>query len=321
MRTRIAFAASLAVALMAVPAFAKDKTAWDVAKASLPKGPNLVVGFDVGKITATETFKKAVTAGLAQEQEAQAVITMLHDSCSIDIFTVVSQAVLAMNIDTQEGVIFLQLNGVDEKKLTDCGKAVATKMSKTLTAKKKGNITEYTMSGEADKIYVGWPSKNVMAITLDAKNKGQVQKLIGGKGKLLKDAVAKKALSAVNAGTLIWGAVFGGKDLATAKISMAYGHGDLSGGNVTGEVHCFFTDAKMAGQIAGQAKDEISKEAAQMPPAVGKILKSISVTSKDAELIITGSATEADLGAAFQAMTGGGGGQKPPTPPPPPKKK
>ena len=317
MRTRIAFAL-LAVAALAVPAFAKDKTAWEAAQASLPKGTNLLVGIDVAKITATETFKKAVTDALAAEPEAKEGIAMVQETCGIDIFNVVSQCVVGMNLDTKEGAIFLQLNGVDEKKLTECGKKIlSTKMQKTLTAKKKGTIVEYTVKGETDKLYVGWPAKNVLAFAFEPEQKAMITKVLAGKGKLMKDAAAKKALAAVKPTTLLFGAAFGGAELTGAKVTMVHGFADLAAGKLSAEIHAFFTDAAVAAELAKQGKEELAKEAAGLPPALGKIVKSVTLTAKDTELVITGSATEAELAAAVKAATGGGGGAKPPTQPPP----
>jgi len=305
--------AAIAVLAFASAAYAKKSVgastaaatgAWGAASAVLPTGPNVVAGLNVKTLMGTKLAQAAISDVLAKEADAQTAIDLVKSTCSIDLMTSVKDAVAAVGMETEEGVFFLGLDGLDEAKVTDCVKKIANDQGIEIKSKKSGNVVEYSAKGQTEKLYIGWPTKDVMAIATDPTDKKLITKYLGGKGKLMKDGDFGAALGKVKTSAMGW-MVVTAKDQEIgdtgAKMTVLYAWLDDTSTTVSTEIHVVVDSADNATKLVKEINDQLPQlqKDTSMPKSIAKLMKTIKVSASDKDITVSASASETDVEAAL----------------------
>jgi len=260
-------------ALATAPAEAETKS-WKAAKAVAPDNPAIV----------------------AQEDDAKEGIDAVKAGCGIDVLTVVTDVTVVLadpDVDDDDGIIVIGLNGVNEAKAVACLKKIAKKEKKVLTAKKVGKLVELSIKGERDKIYMAWLAKDVVAFAVEPDEKARLAKWIGGKG-ITGDVAA--TLTKVDTATAAWVAIAKQTELGPgANMKSAYGTVKLEAGNIVGEVNVVTGSAAEAKKAADEAKKELAKGASQLPPEIAKLVKAIAITTAGDVVTVKASIAETEV--------------------------
>jgi hypothetical protein len=277
---------------------AQSARAWAEAKNALPAGPTILIGVNLDTIRTSELYKTFVPAFIEKENDMKEGLGLIKSKCSIDATAVVQGVVVAMD-DREKGAIFVSLKGVDEAAALDClGKVAAAKDSKVkVTAKKTGNIVEYTKSDEKEKFYLAWLGKDVVAIATDPTDQALLKKMLGGGGGLAKSPEFGKALGKVNTNAALWGVGVKAEDLGPMKMKMAYGAADLAGGKISAEANIVGGSAKEVSDAAAAFNKDLekAKKGGGVPPAMQGALNSVKITAASDVLVVTGQIAEKDV--------------------------
>jgi hypothetical protein len=312
MRTAGIFAAiALSLASLHVGhARAEPSKAWTAAKAGLPADAKIVIGVDLAAIQKTQLFA-ALYPKLLAKADASKVIESVKTACKIDPLAAVQGLVVATSADQQEGAVYLAISGIDRAKLSSClslaVQGMADKNTK-ISVKQDGNVTQ--VSDGKDTAFVGWAGKDVLVVSTHERDKPSLLKWMGGKGGLAKSDLGKR-IAKVNTSAALWGAGEGDKELQpgiTAK--GGYGAVTLSKGNLDTDLHAVLATADQAKTMANTAKQQLdaAKLAPQLPPGVGAMLKTVTVTAANEEVVFKGSFVEKDLLSAIEFVMANFGG-------------
>lgn len=294
----VGLAAFSMVATTAItPAVAKDATvtkttdAWGTVSGLLPGNVVAVVGISATKLKSLQIFQdfyKSVSA----EQNVQMALGMVQNACGFDPIAALENVVVAVD-DKDQVAVFVQATGVDEAKVTACVTTMLKQMQgKDITAKKTGNLVEYSMAGEQEKFYVAWPTKNVFMISSEPTDKTITQSFLKGKGKLLKDANFKAGLALVKTAGLVWlvGTKIDDNDLKAAKAKFAAGTIDSDNGtDITVDGRLRVADAATAKKVAEMAAQEFAQGLKELPGSVGTLLSGIKIAASDKDVTVSGS--------------------------------
>jgi hypothetical protein len=282
--------AALAICLTAAAAHA-DSKAWTTARSKLPAGMTVVVGINVAPIKSSQLYQQFLPLAMAKAGKAKDNLDQIKTTCGIDLTGSVDSVVIGM-LDDDHGVAIVQLKGTTQKALEACGAKVAKAEGKTLTITKDGAVTKYGGMGEDD-AYVRWFSKDSLAVSSD---KDTLTKLTAGG--IAKDTVGSQ-ISRIGTDAALWVVVKKDQDLGdfNAKMSAAYGTLDVKGGNLAAKVHLVVDSAENATKVVtdGQQQLDAIKKSGQLPKQYAPILDSVKLEAKGSEVVMSGSAPEADL--------------------------
>lgn len=299
-----AFTMVAATSVQFVPeAAAKDKAATKVAAATdqwaavsklLPANVKFVFGISATKIKGLQVYQD-FWKSMSNDQNVQMLTGMVQGACGLDPIAALENITIALD-DNEKVAIFVQMAGIDEAKLTDCATKLIAQMGNVkVTAKKAGNLVEYTIEGEKKKMYIAWPTKNVFMFTSEPDDKALAQKFLGGKGKLAKDANFKAGLGTVKTGGLFW--VVGTKLDDLGDSGEQYNGKYVAATIDTNSA----TELSVNGRIALASADEAKKlaaegvkgleEAKKEMGAMGTLLKNIVIGQSDKDVTITGTIT------------------------------
>lgn len=281
--------------LFTLPAHADTKS-WAAVKGKLPPGTVGLVSIDVSQIAKTSAYQTGIQSVLDQVSEAKQGFDLLKTGCGVDVSTVVTDVTIVVaDVKQDDGVlVLLGVNGVDKAKLTSCMTALATMDDKAakLSAKTKGKVTEYSVAGKSEKIYVGWVTKDVIAFTDDPMAKGKLEKFLVGKP-------AKGALKKFLAKTTPTSAAFFAMakedktDIGTMK--GGYGTLDIGGGNVSFKATVTADSAATASAFTDKAKAELkdgADEVRKQMPDLAKLMEATQFATSGSDITVTNSASE-----------------------------
>jgi len=280
-----------------------DGRAWAAIQPHLPADVFVVGGANLGKVRTSKIYKTAIPALIAADQDHQQALAMIKAQCKIDVLDAIDDAVVAMSAE-DKGVIVVALKGVDHAKFDTCLSAIAKQHDKTtITSAKVGDLTEYTASGETDKLYLAWLASDVLAMATEPKDKALLAGFVGGKG-----ASAELSGAVAKAGTSdpVWCAMAKATpvpDVGTLKAG--YGSIKLAGGKLAIGAHLVMSSAAEAGTLAQGAKVALADAVKKVPAALQKIAKSIAIATAGADVTITGSMPDTstqDLVKLFDKM-------------------
>ncbi len=289
---------TVALSLFVTRPAAADSKSWTAVKRSVSPKAAIVFGFNLDPIRATGSYAAALKMFLAESNEANQAFELIKTSCQIDVATAISDATVIMKLD-EKPLVVLGLNGLDEPKVIDCMEKIVKSFAgggpaPTLTAKKKGKVTEYSAPGEAKKIYVAWLAADVVAFTDDPGDKGKLTKMLTG-------GAAKGALGTmigkVSTSAAVWAAVVKKADAPFGTFTGGYGAVEISGGTISASGHMTLSKPAeaTAGATAGNAKlVEAKAEFAKIPAAV-KLMDTIKIVASGKLIDITGSIADKDI--------------------------
>lgn len=280
--------------LASAPAEAQTKS-WTAAKALAPPDAAVVVSVDMTAVAKSSLYQSMVPMIIAQEDDAKEGLDAIKAGCGIDALTAVTDITVVMkdpDVD-DNGLVVIGLNGINEAKAVACLKKIAKKEKKVLTAKKAGKITELSIKGESDKIYMAWLTKDVVALATEPDDKARLSKLLGGKGATgdLAPVIAKVDTSAAG-----WMAVAKKTPMdQLGTMTSAYGGVKLVGGTIDVELNLVMSSAAEAKKAADGMKKELAKVGTQMPAELQKVLKTVTFTANAETLTVKASVAESEV--------------------------
>jgi hypothetical protein len=273
--------------------------AWAAARGLLPGNPYVVVGVNLATVKGSTIYQQLFPAILAQAGDAQGKLDDIKTTCNINVVDAVQGAVVAID-NTQKGVIFVSTKGLGPDKIADClGKVMAKEVpGKKLTASKPDaqGIVEYTASGEAKNLYVGYLPHGVIAFATDAQDRSLLSTWLSGKGANAATP-AGHALGSVGTGAAFWMVVAEEKNLAPdvqASMKAIYGQADLAGGNISADFRIVTGSPKEATDLAAYAQKQMDdlKKAGTLPAEAMNIVKSLKIGASGAEVQLKASLPE-----------------------------
>jgi hypothetical protein len=282
------------VVLVSAPASAETKS-WTAAKNIAPDQATIVLSVDMTQVQKSTIYQQMVPALIAAEDDAKEGVDAIKSACGIDALTAVTDVTVIMDdpdSGSDEGIVVLGVNGINEAKAVSCLKKIAKKEKKVLTAKKAGKITELSIKGESDKIYMAWLAKDVVAFAVEPDDKALLTKWIGGKGL---SAGLTATLAKVDMTAAGWLVANKSEELEPGvKMMGAYGSVKIAAGTISGEVNLVVDSAKAAKKMAADAKKQLAEGAKQMPANIAKLLNGVTITSADTTLTVKASVAESD---------------------------
>jgi len=298
MKSSIVFAALATSALLARGAAAESKS-WAAIKARLPASTAIVVGVDVKAIRGLPAFPALLGSLYSESRDAKQTADLVKAVCGFDLPSAIADVTIVANLN-EKGAIVIGLDGLDQNKLIACADKVLQKSDPKLKlTAKPGKITEYSLTGEPDKIYAAWLASDVVAIGTDARSRDQLDALLAGK-----PAGAELAgyLKSANTSALVWGGA------AVNKDGIKGGSGSVSNAKGALAIAVKVTALSAAGakQMVAEAKQKLAtrtKSAEQSAPMIAKLLKLVVIAQRGtADLAIEASVPEADLPALLPAF-------------------
>lgn len=262
----------------AVSSASADTKSWTALKGKVPAGTAILVGADVNALRATPSFGKVVDWVKSQDKDTAAMLDLVKSTCGTDLPSMFADITLALTKE-EKGVIVIGFNGMDQTKLLDCANKVLAKVDPKmkLTGKASGKLTEYTMTGENDKLWGAWLSGDVLAVSTEKDGNTALDAMLAGKaaGGDLGGYLAKANTSAAG-----WAAFHVNED------GFKGGYGTLTLGPTL----------KVALRLAGMTAKDGEKGRKEVQQGVKKGIER--------------SAKQADLKKVFQSVKVGGKGEE-----------
>jgi hypothetical protein len=294
-RVSAVFVTALLVSVLAPLAQARaESKSYAAVKGLLPDKTAVLVGANISTIQKTTIYQSLVPALINKEPDAKEGLEMVKTACGIDVVTSVVDVTVALTEDETAVIAVALSGGIDEKKVVECLNKMAEKEKKgKLVSKTTGKITEYTMQGEKDKLYIAWLAKDVLAIASEPTDKAMLEKMIAGKG--AKGDVSK-AIGKINTDAAFWVAAAKKTPMQKAgTMKMGYGTVDVKSGVIAVDGHIIMSSAAEAKKLVDDAKKDMDKSKAQMPPDLAKIMTSLKFTANGDDANFTLSLTEKEL--------------------------
>jgi hypothetical protein len=283
-----------------------QSTVWNAAKEVVPASTVGAVRINVAALRSTSLFTRYVPQILDKQGDGKTVLQDIQRLCHVDVLNQLDDVVIVAQQSDKAG-IYVKIRDVDEKKVTACFIAVAKAHNEAMTAKKTGNVVEYTNKGSSKKIYVGWLTPDVAVIASDASDRNllvsMMQKTTTG---FMASADTKKALSSVDMNGIAWGILNHVAQL-TAGATTKGGYGSISAaaGTLSTKVTIRLGSAQQATSFATEANTQLVAAKKQLPPVVANIAKTAKIAASGDAVVVTASATEADLGTVITFLLGG----------------
>jgi hypothetical protein len=301
--------AAVVLSFASLHARAEPSKAWTAAKAGLPADAKIVIGADLVAIQKTQLFATYYPK-LLEKGDAGKVIEKVKGSCKIDPLTAVQGVVVATSADQEDGAVYLSITGLDKAKLSSCLTAAVQGMADKdakVTLKQDGNITQ--VSDGKDTAFIGWIGKDVIVVSLHAKDKSSLLKWMGGKGALAKSDVGK-SIAKLNTAATMWGAGEASKEIEPGvTVKGGYGTVTFAKGNLDADVHAVMANAPQATKMATSTKKQLDEaKQGQLPKTFVTMLSAVSIAAANDEVVLKGSFVEQDLLSVLALAAGGFGG-------------
>jgi hypothetical protein len=293
MTMRLAWLAVPAALFISNVASAATKSV-TAAQASLPADTEVVATSNVKSLRGTQTFQKLFPQLLKVDKDVPDGLGKIKKTCGFDAVASIEDVTMGLG-PKEEGAFFVTVAAaVTEKKIVECATKLAKLEKETLTATKTGDITELK-SDKGTSLFFAMTSDNVLVIATDPEKKPLLERMLGGKGALVKSKVGQR-LQKLRDDAVV--------SVVFAKEQKVEGM-TVKGGDLTLAVKSGVVDLTARVEMASK------KEADQVvtfvkavnsipmpktaPKEAEKIAKAVDAKSQGAEAIVTASASEKDL--------------------------
>jgi hypothetical protein len=295
----VALGLSLGLSLLSVDARANTR-AWSAAKAGLPADARIVVGMDVAALRKTQVFA-ALLPRLLDKADADSVFKSIKAACKTDPVAMMQSAVIATSEDQEHGAVYIALAGIDRARLSSCVQAAAQQQADKdvkVTIKHDGNVMQ--MSDGTESVFLGWVGKDVLVLPIKAQDRAELVKWTGGKGALAKSPVGKR-LAKVNTAAALWVAADTIQEVQSVTIKGGYAAVTFSKGNLDADVRAVAESAAQATTLATTAQQRLdeARQIVLLPPAVGAVLRGVTIGSAAEEVVLKANVPEGDLVSAL----------------------
>lgn len=300
MKLLSASALALTVSLLATGDAAADTRSWTAVKKVVGKGDTAVVSIDIAQLRSSASFKAGLDLITSEEAEFRTIMDAVKSDCGFDVITSLSDITVVFQKDGDDPLIAFGLDGVDEPRVVSCLGKIAGKMTNnpavTLKGKKVGKVTEYSVDGEAKKLYAAWLAKDVLAFTDDANDKKRLEKRLTGKG-ISPDL--KKMLAKTSAAAPFWFAVAMKEKERGRTILGGYGKFELAAGIFKGAGAMVMSKPAEATDMAAEGTEALKQAKAEIIEnkliELGKVMDTVTIGATGAELTITASVPDKDV--------------------------
>lgn len=271
---------------------------WDAALATLPAEYSVLFAVNGKTVRSLPSFQTVLTTALSKERDAKKGLEEIKSVCKIDVPQAIDDVTVGFDGDKKVAV-FIGLNGADEAKVTKCLQDMVKKeKGKAVTATKTGNIVEYGVPGDKDKLYVGWYSKDVMVVTSDPTSKSSITAVMGGNGAVAKSAAVKSWLSKVSTTAGAFGV--GGKEIKDGGLVVKgfAAQVDYASGSFPFKATVQLGSSKDATAAAA----EIKKGLQGAPKEIAKSAGSVKVSTSGSEITVEGTIHESEIQNAAKSL-------------------
>jgi hypothetical protein len=249
---------------------------------------------NVKSLRGTQTFQKLLPQLLKVDKDVPDGLGKIKKTCGFDAVASIEDVTMGLG-PKEEGAFFVTVAAaVTEKKIVECATKLAKLEKETLTATKTGDITELK-SDKGTSLFFAMTSDNVLVVATDPEKKPLLERMLGGKGALVKSKVGQR-LQKLRDDAVV--------SVVFAKEQKVEGM-TVKGGDLTLAVKSGVVDLTATVEMASK------KEADQVvtfvkavnsipmpktaPKEAEKIAKAVDAKSQGAEAIVTASASEKDL--------------------------
>jgi len=284
---------------VAVQSASADTKSWGALKNKVPADTAVLVSADVTALRGTPSFPKLVDWIKSEDKDTGAMLDLVKSTCGTDLPAMFSDVTLALGKD-EKGVIVIGFNGMDQLKLLDCANKVLAKVDPKmkLSAKAVGKITEYSMTGENDKLYTAWLSGDVVAVSTEKDSHAALDAIAAGTGKAASGDLGTY-LSKTNTAAPAWAAFSVNDD------GFKGGYGTLTlGSTLKLALKLQGMTAKDGAKARQEAVDAMKKgiERSKGQPDLQKVFKAVKISGKDIDVNVDASVTESTLPALLPAF-------------------
>ncbi len=295
-----------AVVIWFVPLRARADVAraWPAARDNLPSGTSVLIGVNLTTITKSALFSTMFPLLLDRQPDAKRGLELIKSTCDIDPLTAIQSVVVGTDAAQSQGAIYIAVSGIDQAKITSCIEHAARASGvgdAKLTVTKDGAITELAV--DKDKAYIGWIGTDVLVISLDIKDKAQLQRWMGNKGGFATSEVAR-ASKKVDTAAAAWGVSSVSRDVEGMQMTLGYGALTVANGDLGIDLHVAVATAKEAAAAVEKANKDLAgiSTGGEMSPDLVAILKKVRVTAKGDQVVIKATIAEKQLMALLAAL-------------------
>ncbi len=304
---------ALAATLVAVAclrpavAAADPAKAWAAARAGLPATTEVLVGLDLTQLTRTSSFKMLLPLLLAKQPELRDGLALVKATCGFDPLTAIEAVVIGADKDQAAGALYVAVKGLDEARIATCMEGVANAQSAaaaTIAVTRAGGITQLAVG--ADRLFVRWLGKDVIAVPLTFTDRAQLQAWTGGNKALARGKVGP-FLRKLDTRAAVWGVSTRPEEFDGAKATSGYGALSTRGGVLAPELHIVLASAADATAMATRATTELTAKAAvpDLAASLKAVLSTVSVIAIGAEVVIKARIVEKELLGLIGALLRG----------------
>lgn len=167
------------------------------ATARLPETVDALGTSNLKGLRATKLFAKLFPALLEDADDLAEGIKSIKKVCQIDAVNAIEDATMAGET-SDEGAVFLALNGVDEAKAVGCVTKIAkAEMAPDATAEKISSKADGTLyrihsAKKAKEVFFAWLPGEIAVVATDEDDKALLERMLSGKGNIKKSKVAAR---------------------------------------------------------------------------------------------------------------------------------
>jgi hypothetical protein len=317
--------ATLAIASLATSGCSKDgepgaarpgaqSAAAKVAFPIFPPESNLVMGVNLAQISSSQLYKQFVEPKLKAETDKE--LAEFKAECGFDPLTTVKEVLIggAMDQDTaaKNDKMIVVITGISRQQFTQCSEKMAKKEGENLSVSQEGKFTRMEKDGET--VWIGWVDDTTMVAGLKMDRAMLEQRMSGAGGGVSANKELMALVDRTDQSSGVW--------LAVQKPAGAESPGGVDFEGVFASIHLSSGLRLNAGMRQGsadeatkttdQAKNMLEQAKAQAGP-FGKYLSKVEIGSKDADVLVNVSLSDAELqeilaqvGPLLGMMLGGG---------------
>lgn len=285
--------------MLLAPSAEAESRSWAAVKKNVTPQAAFVIGANLDAIRSTSTFTTLLKTFLDEEADAKQAFDLIKSTCQIDVPAAVRDLTVIMKADEKPLVVFA-LNNLDETKVVACLEKIGNQMAGNqlalkLGAKKKGKITEYSVPGEREKLYVAWLAADVLAFTDDPNDGKKLIKMLAGKAP---KGDLGKWIGKLDTSSPIWFAIAKKEREDIGTIMGGYGQITVSGGIVSAAGHLAMSKPAEAVQAAADAQGALAEAKQQVGtqvPVAKRLLDSVTIAVTGKEVDIGASVADKDI--------------------------
>ena len=280
-----------------------DSHSWAAIKGTVSPKLTIAVSVDFVPMRKLATFNTMVSKLIASNGEVAKGLDLMKSSCQLDVTSVVTDISVIVD-ENKKGAVAIGFDGTDRGAIEACLAKLANtnKDGKTITHKEVGGVTEYTASGETDKLRLKWIGKNAVILSTEPTD-----------AKALKTALVKtnaksplsKLIAKTNTASPAWFAIAISKDIEQGiKMTGASGQVDITTDKLTVAARMSLSTADAATKVVAEATaamPQLAKQVAKAPD-LAKVVASAKIAADGSDVTATASAAVASLPALIQQI-------------------